>query len=284
MEVSAAEVRAPTVTTGRLLGLDDGDLEDTKEQAAVASVLQQGRAAKKKKLTHGLFFDDERGLKKVLDSFPKTRFHGKDEFQDLKVLLQSYQRWFKELAPWEANFEDAVWKTRELFQTKDRGDDGVLSDARERLHLLRFEYKTSGGGGTKAAAAAATAAVTPSRPVVSKQLSEEARRRIEENKKRALELRRAREAAAGGAAAAVSSAAAAPASASASSAAAAAATGVAAPPTAAAAPTPAVASQAAAAPPATAPAVAAAPFYPMEEQMWEEDDDVFGFGGGLDDP
>lgn len=170
----------PSVTAG-LLGLHDPQLDDLKE--AAISIIQQGRGrSKRAKMTHSLFFDDERGLKKVVQSFPKIRFAGKGrEFDDLKLLIRHYERWFKDLYPCDDNFEDLVWKARSLLQEKEKADDGVISDPKERLHLLRFEYKRSSGMGTKGEKAKLEAAAAQ-RKTGGAEISEELRNRIEANR------------------------------------------------------------------------------------------------------
>mmetsp|Transcript_73097 Transcript_73097/g.169478 ORF Transcript_73097/g.169478 Transcript_73097/m.169478 type:complete len:663 (-) Transcript_73097:263-2251(-) len=140
----------PSVGTADPLGLQqDPELDDLK-QAAV-SVFQQGQArAKHPKLTHNLFFDDGKGLSKIVQSFPRIRFQGKgQEFNDLKLLIRHYEKWFKELLPCDDHFEDLVWKARTVLQEKERHDDGGVSDPREQLHHLRLRYKTSSGLGTR---------------------------------------------------------------------------------------------------------------------------------------
>lgn len=187
--MAAAGSSGPSVTAGREgLGLADADLEDLKTQAAV--ILQPGRAAKRPKLSHNLFFEDERGLKKVMKSFSKIRFQGRGkEFEDMEVLLRNYEMWSKNLYPFEDNFEDFVWKARAVLQEKELSENGrFVSDPKELLHQLRADYKLSGIGGTKAHANLAASEAT-----AQKQLSEEVRRRIEENRKRALEIRKRRE-------------------------------------------------------------------------------------------
>mmetsp|Transcript_2742 Transcript_2742/g.4172 ORF Transcript_2742/g.4172 Transcript_2742/m.4172 type:complete len:357 (-) Transcript_2742:182-1252(-) len=197
MAVEAAASSGPSVTPG-LLGLGGHELDDLKQAADVLAP----RIAKKPKLTHGLFFEDDRGLKKVIRDFPKLRFKGRgNEFDDLKVLIGGYKRWFKELYPFEDNFEDIVWKSRAVLQEKEKGEAGFESDPREQLHMLRYEYKNHGVGGTKAAAEAAARAKTmPMASAVPSQLSEEVRKRIEENKKKAMDLKRKRQEAAAAAA------------------------------------------------------------------------------------
>eukprot|EP00933_Yihiella_yeosuensis_P017502 TRINITY_DN1459_c0_g1_i1.p1 TRINITY_DN1459_c0_g1~~TRINITY_DN1459_c0_g1_i1.p1 ORF type:complete len:400 (-),score=154.69 TRINITY_DN1459_c0_g1_i1:461-1579(-) len=184
----------PSVTAG-LLGLGEHELDDLKAEAVQALA---PRASKKPKLTHELFFDDERGLRKVIRDFPKLRFKGKGhEFSDLQVLIGSYKRWFKELYPFEDNMEDLVWKSRAVLQEKvqEKGGHGFVSDPREQLHMLRLEYKRAGGGGTKAAAEnAAAAKATPKRVVPQlTELSDDVRARIEANRQKALELKKKRQ-------------------------------------------------------------------------------------------
>jgi len=68
---------------------------------------------------------------------------------------------------------------------KMRDDDGIMSDPRERLHLLRFEYKNN----PHLTEPDAVGRATVSSGV---KLSDEARKNIEENRKRALEKRKQR--------------------------------------------------------------------------------------------
>eukprot|EP00931_Biecheleriopsis_adriatica_P012181 TRINITY_DN11329_c0_g1_i1.p1 TRINITY_DN11329_c0_g1~~TRINITY_DN11329_c0_g1_i1.p1 ORF type:complete len:345 (+),score=122.64 TRINITY_DN11329_c0_g1_i1:78-1112(+) len=184
----AGTAAGPSVT-GNLLGHGDVELDDLKEQAVQVA---QSRSAKKPKLTHSLFFDDERGLRKVIRDFPKLRFRGKGhEFEDLKVLMSAYKKWFKDLYPFEDNMEDLIGKARTCLQVPEK-ENGLFSDPREQLHMLRFEYKTGGGGGIKEASqAAAGGRATPKEAPV---LSEEVKRRIEENRQKALARKRQREA------------------------------------------------------------------------------------------
>jgi len=173
----------PSVTGG-LLGLGEHDLDDLKAQATVLTA----QVAKKPKLTHRLFFEEERGLKKVLQDFPKLKFKGKGrEFEDLQVLMTNYRRWFKDIYPFEDSFEDLIWKARTCLQAKEKDDSGLESDPREQLHMLRFEYKNSGAAGTKGLSSSSQAASAP-------QVSDEAKKRIEENRKKALEIKRKRQA------------------------------------------------------------------------------------------
>lgn len=169
---------APARTPAEILGLVDNELDDLKESAQ--EVFKKAGVAKRPKLTHGTFFDDDKGLKKILRTFPKIRFHGKGhEFDDLKTLLRNYDRWFKELHPFNDNFEDLVYKASSVLQEKETTEDGLRSDPRERLHMLRFEYKNA-----PPETPAAPTAATPK-----KELPEDVKKRIEENRQRALRLR-----------------------------------------------------------------------------------------------
>jgi len=176
--------------------LGEHELDDLKEQAVSLKDAAAG-PAKKPKLTHKLFFDDDKGLKKVIKDFPLIRFKGKGhEFDDLKVLMGSYRKWFKELYPFEDDFEDMIWKSRKCLQEKDKSEEGLETDAHEQLHQLRFDYKQNGGLGTKGAADAAYAAAraTLEKATAKPQLSEEAKQRIEANRQKALEIKRKRQA------------------------------------------------------------------------------------------
>eukprot|EP00971_Amphidinium_carterae_P133817 2650894-Amphidinium_carterae.1 len=121
---------------------DDPELDDLKD--AAKEILQPTqKRAKKVRMTHSLLFDDERGFKQLLRTFPGIPRKGKgEEFRDLALLLQHYAKWLKELYPSNEHFEDVVWKAREVLNQKERLDDGTVSDAKEHLHLFRFKYKS----------------------------------------------------------------------------------------------------------------------------------------------
>jgi len=164
------------------LGLSDPLLTDLKREGKTIAELQVGGPKKRPKITHKLFFEDEKGLDKMLKTFSKIKFRGKgNEYQDLSLLLQHYRKWFQDLYPYGEHFEDMVWKARQVLQDKIKDDDdGTISDPRELLHTFRLKYKS--------AAAAASGA----------HLSDEAKARIEANRQRALELKRKKEAEATG--------------------------------------------------------------------------------------
>eukprot|EP00913_Durusdinium_trenchii_P030869 g28911.t1 len=89
------------------------------------------------------------GLKKVIQDFPKLKFHGKGhEFEDLKVLMAAYKKWLKDLYPFKDDFEDLIWKARDVLQQKETTESGE-SDPKQHLHLLRFHYKCGKEGATK---------------------------------------------------------------------------------------------------------------------------------------
>jgi len=156
-----------------LLGLADPELDDLKEPAKL-DIIKKMTGTKRPKLSHGNFFDDDKGLKKVLRTFPKLNFQGKGkEFDDLKLLVRNFDRWFTDLHPYEKNFEDGVWLMRRVLQEKERDDEGLFSEPKERLVHFRHEYKF------------APKEVEVPAGKESK-LSAEQLRRIEENKKRAL--------------------------------------------------------------------------------------------------
>lgn len=176
---------------GLQFGLLDADLDDIKEQAAAAYAGDQ--RAKKPKVTHALFFDEEKGFKKMIKTFPKIQFQGKGkEVDDLKLLLKHYDKWFKNLHPHGDHFEDLVFKARNVLNEKEKDDDGISSDPKERLHMFRFQYKNSVDSLASLGEDASQA--TGSGGVV----SNEARERIEANKKRAMELREKKRQGAGG--------------------------------------------------------------------------------------
>uniref|UniRef100_A0A7S1F4A7 Chromosome segregation in meiosis protein 3 domain-containing protein n=1 Tax=Noctiluca scintillans TaxID=2966 RepID=A0A7S1F4A7_NOCSC len=164
------------------LGLQDLDLDDLK--AAAISMFQPGAASKKRrKMTHELFFEDDKGFKNMLETFPKIKFGGKGkEFEDLKLLMRHYSKWFQELYPSGERPEDLAWKARTVLADKEKLDSGDTSDAREQLNVLRFKYKE-----------AETARANAPRVKATSNMSDETRKRIEENRQRALALKRARE-------------------------------------------------------------------------------------------
>jgi len=178
---SASAAAAAASGLGISLGITDPELEDLKDQAV--ALTQSDRNRKRPKLTHKLFFDDERGFQKILKTFPQIKFRGKgNEFADLKLLMRHYDKWFRDLHPYGEHFEDLVWKARQVLQDKEKEEDDNISDPRERLHLLRFRHKST-------ALAAAAPASTGGR-----EISEEVRKKIEANRKKALELQRQRKA------------------------------------------------------------------------------------------
>mmetsp|Transcript_34760 Transcript_34760/g.52355 ORF Transcript_34760/g.52355 Transcript_34760/m.52355 type:complete len:285 (+) Transcript_34760:71-925(+) len=133
--------QAPPERTEAEFVPEKDDLDDLKD-AAIQDITSVTRARKKPKLSHGLFFDNEKGFRELVKTFPKICFRGKGrEFDDLNTLLQNYQKWFKELYPYGENFEDLTLKTRNILQEKERDPDGVVSDPKEKLHLFRFAYK-----------------------------------------------------------------------------------------------------------------------------------------------
>jgi len=175
---------------GLNLGAEDPELDDLKEAAREVLQPKSGRA-KRVRLTHSTFFDDERGFKELLRTFPNIKFKGKgEEFRDLGVLLQHYAKWLQELYPSNDHFEDVVFKTRDVLNQKDRLEDNSVSDPREHLHLFRFHYKTEQDRKRKS-----VGDNDPNTVSTGSKLSDEARKRIEENKQKALERKRQKEAA-----------------------------------------------------------------------------------------
>jgi len=168
---------------GLQFGLLDEDLDDIKEQAAAAYAGEDTRV-KKPKVTHALFFDEDKGFKKMIKTFPNIKFQGKGkDIDDLKLLMKHYDKWFKDLHPHGDHFEDLVWKARNVLNEKEKDSDGIASDPKERLHMFRFQYKNSvdslaslGENSSQATGAGG-------------EISDEARKRMEANKKRAMELR-----------------------------------------------------------------------------------------------
>merc|ERR1719298_231777 len=104
-----------------------------------------------------------------------------------------------------------VWKARSVLMDREISDEGEVSDPRERLHMLRYEYKRAGGAGTKAAQERMRAERERAEEEAKSgsKISDEARQRMEANRQRALEKQRQRqqEASQGGADAAASTAA-----------------------------------------------------------------------------
>eukprot|EP00927_Polykrikos_kofoidii_P042508 TRINITY_DN3650_c0_g1_i2.p1 TRINITY_DN3650_c0_g1~~TRINITY_DN3650_c0_g1_i2.p1 ORF type:complete len:533 (-),score=138.03 TRINITY_DN3650_c0_g1_i2:138-1736(-) len=171
---------------GQLGVAEDFDLDDVKTAATAL------REFKRPKLTQDHFFEEESGLKKIVKNFPRIRLKGKgNEFEDLRVLLGHYERFFLDLFPQAGGLEDSAWKARSVLQEKD-----AEVHTKEKLHIFRAVYKKNGGGGTIAGRAAvekekAAAKLAPT-------VSEDARKRIEANRQRALEIKRKRDAAAAG--------------------------------------------------------------------------------------
>lgn len=179
---AATEAAAAASSLGASLGLDDPELGMGKKVGAALATLQVGRAAKRQKMNHSLFFENDKGLKKILKTFHKVKVHGKGhEYQDLTLLLRHYKKWFQDLHPYGDHFEDLVWKARQVLEDKEKEDDGTTSDPRERLHAFRFQYKNSPADLEEITAG-------------SKQLSDSQRSKIEENRKKAQELKRKKEA------------------------------------------------------------------------------------------
>lgn len=184
---TAAEAAASSL--GASLGLSDPSLDEGKMEGQAIAALQLG-TKKRPKVTHSLLFEDDRGLKKMLRTFPQIKFQGKGrEYEDVTLLLRHYKKFFAELHPYGEHFEDLVLKTRQVLEDKEKDDDGTISDPRERLHAFRFQYKN-------------TPTEDMSAPKGGAQLSDEARARIDANRKLALERKAAKNATAGGAPAA----------------------------------------------------------------------------------
>ncbi|CAE6959864.1 TIPIN [Symbiodinium sp. CCMP2592] len=165
--------RGPSVHGGMLGLTEDIDMEDVKEEA-----VQPPSKTKKPKLTLEHFFQ-EAGLKKVIGDCAKLEFKGEGhEFEDLKVLMAAYKKWFREIYPYEDNFEDLIWKSRTVLAQKEPD-----CDPREELHKLRLWYKKS----------SSQASELKNEEVSS--LDPEVAKRVAENRARALERKRQREAA-----------------------------------------------------------------------------------------
>jgi len=197
---ATASAHAAASTLGASLGLMDPSLDEGKRAGAAIATLTAGPASKRPKMNHHLFYEDERGLKKMLRTFPSIKVLGKGhEYQDLSLLLRHYKKWFEELHPYGDHFEDLVWKARQVLEDKEKEEDGVMSDPREKLHAFRFAYKSAKPEDGRSAPAAAGA-----------QLSDEVRAKIEANRQRALEVKRKREAEKNGAGEGASAPAAAP--------------------------------------------------------------------------
>lgn len=175
---AASASAAAASSLGISLGLSDPmqlDLEDFKTEGAPLAAPDPLK--KKRKVTHATFFEDDKGLKKMLKTFPSIKFRGKgSEYEDVSLLLNHYKKWFQELCPYGDHFEDLVLKARSVLEDKEKEDDGTVSDPRERMHAFRFQYKNE-----KEASSAAA------------KLSDEQRARIEASRQRALELKRQKE-------------------------------------------------------------------------------------------
>eukprot|EP00434_Breviolum_minutum_P015317 symbB.v1.2.013500.t1/scaffold959.1/size148843/9 len=168
-EVSTARV------SGRDFGLgDDVAVENLKEEAVHVA------RSKKPRLTHEIFFQDN-GLKKVIQDFPKLKFQGKGhEFEDLKVMMAAYKKWLKDLYPFQDDFEELIWKARDVLQKKEQTEIGE-SDPRQHLHMLRFHYKKGEERDAEEKARASD-------------LDSETAKRVAENRAKALERKRQRDA------------------------------------------------------------------------------------------
>ncbi|CAE7292539.1 Art7 [Symbiodinium natans] len=152
-------------------------MENVKEEAV------NPPRARKPKLTHRHFFE-ETGLKKVIGDCSKIKFKGEGhEFEDLKVLMATYKKWFKEVYPFEDNFEDLIWKSRAVLDKKEQDDKGLVSNPKDELHELRLWYKTSANQVSKPMEEEAG----------HRQLDPETAKRVAENRARALERKRQRE-------------------------------------------------------------------------------------------
>ena len=160
----------PTVHGGHFGLGEDLEPEDCKDPAEQPKSLAR---AKKPKLTHEVFFEDH-GLKKVVRDFPWLKFQGKGhEFDDLKILMGAYKKWLKDLYPFNDDFEDLIWKAREVLQTKEKKDVGE-SDPKQHLHHLRLDYKCGKISGK----------------ACEKRLDSETAQRVAENRRKALERKR----------------------------------------------------------------------------------------------
>jgi len=190
------------VTEPRVCGNDFNDpdgLADLKEKAVVIP------RAKKPQLTHQILFQDN-GLKKVVKDFPKLKFQGKGhEFEDLKVLMAAYKKWLKELYPYKDDFEELVWKAREVLQKKEKTEEGAeKSDPRHHLHMLRFQYKKNKANAGRDSETAKRVAENRAKALEKKRQREaqanasgqdsETAKRVAENRAKALERKRQREA------------------------------------------------------------------------------------------
>jgi len=183
-DMSAASAAAAS-SLGISLGLSDPMQLDDFKPAGLPTIAEDP-LKKKRKVTHATFFEDDKGLKKMLKTFPSIKFRGKGgEYEDVSLLLNHYKKWFQDLCPYGDHFEDLVLKARQVLEDKEKEDDGTPSDPRERLHAFRFQYKNA----KEASSAAAT-------------LSDEQRARIAASRKRALELKQQKEAQSSGASAA----------------------------------------------------------------------------------
>jgi len=162
--------------TASLLGIDSEELDQLKDRAKNVAPT---RASKREKLSHDHFFENANGLDKVMRTFHKIKFRGKGhEFEDLRVLLQSYDKWQRELYSVGEPLEDFALAARNLLSENTKNDEGMISNPHSRLHESRFEYKKW----------EAVEARKKNPPV----LTEEMRQRIEANRLKALEMKRKR--------------------------------------------------------------------------------------------
>merc|ERR1712070_346979 len=130
------------------------------------------------------------GFKDMIKTFPKIRFRGKGrEFDDLDLLLKHYQKWAKALYPQGDNFEDLIYKARQVLSEKEKDKEGHVSDPKRQLHMFRHTYKSS------------SASLSSSLDIdnewkfhiPSGDLPDDVRQRIEQNRQRALQRKRERE-------------------------------------------------------------------------------------------
>jgi len=94
------------------------------------------------------------------------------------VLLQSYDKWQRELYSVGEPLEDFAMAARQLLSENTKNDEGMISNPHSRLHESRFEYKKW-----------EAVELRKKNPPV---LSEEMRQRIEANRQKALEMKRKR--------------------------------------------------------------------------------------------
>lgn len=191
-DVAAAPGPAPPGPSSLMsgfLGAMDPD-EESSVKAEARDLAPEGKN-KRRKVDHPLFFENPNGFKHLIKTFPKIRFRGKgSEFDDLDLLLKHYQKWVKNLYPQGQNFEDFIYKARQVLGEKDKDKEGITSDPKRQLHMFRHMYKSS--------SASLSSSLDLDKDgksfhIPSSDLPDDVRQRIEQNRQRALQRKRERE-------------------------------------------------------------------------------------------